>query len=174
MKQIIPTGSARLFIALWPDQAIRNALLACREQWSWPNGAHLAHANSLHVTLHFLGNVPMQTIPALIDALRVPFEPFTLTLDHSAGWHHGVAVLEPSVIPAPLSNLHTALGTALCTMALPVEERRYRPHVTFARRAIGAQAPEVCTNIEWPVNGYALMQSHLSSSRGYEVLQSYR
>lgn len=174
MKSIIPSDSARLFLALWPNQAIRDALLDCRERWSWPKGAHPAHANSLHITLHFLGNVPLQTIPSLIDALHTPIAPFELTLDHQQIWHNGIAVLEPTVIPVELVSLHAALGKALRAMALPVEARSYRPHVTFARHADNASVPTSCDAIHWRVNSYALMQSHLSSSRGYEVLQTYR
>jgi len=173
MKHIIPENSARLFIALCPDQAIRDALLACREHWNWPHGARLAHANSLHVTLHFLGNVPLQTIPTLIDALQVPFESFELILNHQNIWHDNIAVLEPCTIPAQLVKLHTDLSKALQAMGLPVETRNYRPHVTFARRAGGADISRNVPDIRWPVNGYALMQSHLSASRGYEILRSY-
>jgi 2'-5' RNA ligase len=166
------TGSARLFIALWPDPALRDALAAWSEQWQWPAGARRVRAERLHLTLHFLGEVPRTVVPALKPVLRVPFAPFSLSLGRAALWRGGVAVLEPDRVPPRLRQLHDRLGEALRSLALPVETRPYRPHLTLARRAsLAAPPPPKEPQLRWPVRGYALIESR--STGDYEVLQAY-
>ena len=160
---------ARLFIALWPDPAERAALAAWRDAWTWPRHATPVRTERLHATLHFLGEVPAERIAPLKAALRVPAAPFTLAFGHGALWQHGIAVLEPAAVPEALLNLHDALGQVLERLALPVDQRPYRPHVTLARRAAGAVAPDAGPPIRWPVGHYALV----SSADGYTVLQRY-
>jgi 2'-5' RNA ligase len=160
---------ARLFIALWPDPAERAALAAWRDAWTWPRHATPVRTERLHATLHFLGDVPAERTAQLGLALQVAAEPFTLEFGHCALWQHGIAVLEPACAPEALFNLHDSLGQVLERLALPVDPRPYRPHVTMARRAGGAVAPGAGPRIRWPVGHYALV----SSADGYAVLQRY-
>ena len=88
------TQTARLFIGLWPDPAMRDALAAWGEQWQWNAGAKRVRAERLHLTLHFLGDVPRTLLPALKPALEVPVAPFSLSLGRAAVWRGGIAVLE--------------------------------------------------------------------------------
>lgn len=160
---------ARLFIALWPDSAERAALAAWRDAWTWPRHATPVRTERLHATLHFLGEVPAERIAPLTAALQVPAAPFTLELGQCALWPHGIAVLEPAGVPQELLKLHDSLGQVLRGLALPVDPRPYRPHVTMARRAANAVAPGSGPRIRWPVGHYALV----SSADGYTVLQRY-
>lgn len=101
------TGStARIFIALLPNDAVRNELAAWRDAWKWPRSASPVRSEKLHITLHFIGEVAVERLPELVDALRVPFAPFLLTLSRPALWPHGIAVLEPESIPDSLAALH--------------------------------------------------------------------
>ena len=168
----LPT--ARLFVGLWPPVAVREALAALQGLWSWPAGAALVPPDRLHLTLHFLGQVPVDRVPALRDALEVPFEPHVLELAQGRWrlWPGGIAVLELAA-PAALQRLHAALGAALQSFGWPVEARRYRPHVTFARRATGAQLPrELPSQLQWPVqDGYVLV--HSIPGKDYELLHAF-
>ncbi len=158
--------SARLFLALWPGAAARDALVAARDAWVWPAGAKPVADASLHVTLHFLGAVPRGRVPELDAELRgVPCAPFELRLARAALWPHGIAVLQPREPPPRLLELHAALGAALQRLALPVETRPYRPHVTLARHAVGAVPPAESSALHWRVRGHALVES-----RGGEYL----
>ena len=58
-------ATLRLFIALWPDTRVRAALVESAGQWSWNAGAARERPERLHLTLHFLGDVPRHRAPAL-------------------------------------------------------------------------------------------------------------
>lgn len=168
------TPTARLFLALWPDPDVRRDLAAMQQRWTWPPGAALVREDRLHLTLHFLGSVPVDRVPGFVQALAVDAQP--MRLDLSAGsprvWPGGVAVLELDAPPA-LLRLHAALADALAGLGWPVERRRFRPHVTFARRARGAQPPDgVPAHLVWPAGPrYVLARS--VPGRGYDVVHAF-
>lgn len=166
-------SSTRLFVALWPDPAIRHALRERRDAWDWPRGASPVHPDKLHVTLHFLGSVPTERLPELRRGLAVPFSPFELSLGIPKLWPHGIAVLEPHTEPPELLELHANLSAALVALGLRPEARTYRPHVTLARRANGAEAPPEAAPLVWKIDGYALVESRPGNGGGYTVLESY-
>jgi 2'-5' RNA ligase len=165
--------SWRLFLAVWPDAAVREALAGWQRAWTWPPGAALVPSERLHLTLHFLGNVPVGELPALTDGLRVPFEPFELPFGHAELWPGGTAVVRPEHTPQALLGLHGGLATALAGLERPVESRRYKAHVTLARRAIGATPPAAPPKFTWRADaGFVLVRS-LPDRAGYEVLARF-
>jgi len=166
-------GKARLFVALWPGPELRDALGAWAATWPCDARAKRVAARHLHLTLHFLGDVPRERLPALRQALGLPFAPFTLALGRPTLWPGQTAVLEPERIPPRLRRLHAALGDALRSLTLPVEARGFRPHVTIARRAGSAVPPAAGPGLRWPVRGYALVESRRQPQGGYAVLQAY-
>jgi 2'-5' RNA ligase len=163
----------RLFLALWPDTAARQALAAWRDRWTWPVGATPTLTANLHLTLHFIGPVAADRLPELAGALELPFEPFTLEFGRAELWPGGIAVVCPLAEPEPMLRLQAALAALLRRLALPVEERPFRPHVTLARKARHAAVPADGPALAWPVaNGFALVQS-MPAGQGYRVLQRY-
>ena len=101
--------------------------------------AAVVRADKLHVTLHFLGQVPADRVDAVREGIALPMTPFELTLREPRVWPGGIAVLESDAPPA-LLELHVRLGLALDALGLPVEQRPYRPHVTLAKGAWGRAA----------------------------------
>ncbi|MFL6673296.1 MAG: RNA 2',3'-cyclic phosphodiesterase [Massilia sp.] len=166
-------ASTRLFLALWPDPAVRAALAGWRDAWAWPRGASPVRDDKLHMTLHFLGNLPGERVPELVQGLAVPFSPFRLDLGHAKLWPHGIAVLEPHMEPDELLQLHATLAQALAGLGLVPEERKFRPHVTLARRAVNAAPPADGPPISWDIQGYALVESRPGNGGGYTVLKTY-
>lgn len=165
--------SWRLFLAVWPDAAVRDALAAWQRAWTWPPGAALVPSERLHLTLHFLGNVPVDEVPALTAALRVRFEPFELHFGHAELWPGGTAVVRPDATPTALLGLHGRLAAALAGVDRPVEFRRYKAHVTLARRALGATAPAAQPKFSWRADaGFVLVRS-LPDRAGYELLARF-
>ncbi|MFZ5565506.1 MAG: RNA 2',3'-cyclic phosphodiesterase [Pseudomonadota bacterium] len=165
-------GTARLFLALLPPAAVRAALAdhvsACR----WPAGATVYAPADWHLTLHFIGAVPHDRLPALRAGLALSLTPFTLHLGEPAAWPHGLAVLLPRSLPPALRALHDALGSRLRGLGLCTDARPYHPHLTLARRAVQAQfgAAPAC---DWPVRSYVLMESTGQPEARYRVLQEY-
>lgn len=173
-----PTGqtepeAARLFIALWPDQTLQRALhVWCAASLAGARTAPVA-AERLHMTLHFLGNVPRAQVPALAQALPLSFAPFELAFSRCERWPRGLLVAVPDAVPQPLLNLHAALGRTLEELALPQERRTFRPHITMARRSMAPPPPMRPTPLRWPVKGYALMESSAAPHRHYKLLHAY-
>jgi len=166
--------TTRLFLALWPDPAVRHQLREWRDLWTWPRGATPVRTDKLHLTLHFLGNQPSDSLPALLDGLAVPFSPFRLELGTAELWHNGIAVLSPLSVPPELLELYAGLSAALPGVGLQPEARDYRPHVTMARRARGAELPQDGPAIGWQVDHYALVESRPGDGGAYTVLREYR
>ena len=167
-----PAKPLRLFVALWPEGEIQDAIAAWQGSWHWPASVALVKTERLHLTLHFLGNVQSEQVPRLLSGLRVGFEPLALLLDRAEIWPKGLAVLRPVGAPLALRHLHEALGSALTGLGLPLEARTFRPHVTLARRAFGAVPPPQGPGLRWQPEGYALVRS-LPGGGGYEVLQRF-
>ena len=168
---LLPT-SVRLFLALWPAPALLDELLAHAAAWTWPARARRTRPERLHLTLHFLGNVPAERVPELRSALAMKWTGCELALDCACVWAGGIAVLEATQLPAELAQLHAALAERLRAMEIPVEERPYRPHVTLARKAQGA-VPPAFTPLRWTAGPrYALVRS-VGGGGGYETLQCF-
>lgn len=152
-------ATARLFIGLWPDDTVRDALCAQRREWTWPGRQAPVAREKLHMTLHFLGSVPRERLPVLVRGLDVPFEPFELMLDHAELWRGGIAVARPLAVPARLLRLHERLRAALDALQQRTARDELVPHVTLARKARRAVPPTVVEPIRWPVDGFALIES---------------
>jgi 2'-5' RNA ligase len=167
------TLSERLFLALWPDAAQRDALARHAGTWQWSESARRTRSERLHVTLHFLGSVASGLIPALREGLQVDWAGCELVLDRPVVWPGGIAVLEASHVPGALADLHLALGERLRDLDVPVEDRRYRPHVTLARKALGSRPPPDFQPLAWRAGpGYVLVRT-LPGGRGYEAVQAF-
>jgi 2'-5' RNA ligase len=130
-------GSARLFVALWPDDPVRRALGA----WVVPGsgaGTKPVAGERLHLTLHFMANVPNDCLPALRAALQLPFQPFELHFSRRECWPGGLLVAPPDAWPPAPAGLHAHLGDRLRGLGVPVEARRYRGTRALARRQLCA------------------------------------
>lgn len=142
-----------------------------RDGLAWPTGAAPVPDDKLHLTLHFIGAVPARRVPDIADTLACPVTPFTLVLDTVETWPRGLALLAPGEVPPALRRLHADLADALRALALPVEARAFRPHVTLARRAGPPWPRRACVPVVWPVRGYALVRSRPDGR--YDLLRRY-
>jgi 2'-5' RNA ligase len=168
-----PASKVRLFLALWPGPAVRQRLVDARDGWNFPAGAAPVRPVDLHLTLHFIGNVEAARLPELAVGLAVPFQRFELNFGTAELWPRGIAVTRPNAVPARLLALHAALAERLVQLGLPVERRRYAPHVTLARKAVAAQLPPRPAALRWSAHGYALIQSRPVAAGGYRRLIAY-
>ena len=163
----------RLFVALWPDPATRAAIAKWQRGWDWPPRAAPVRAERLHITLHFLGDVPTERLGEIAEGLQGPFEPFELEFGHGGVWPNGIAVLEPADTPPQLERLHATLSDAVVALGLAVDARPFRPHVTLARKARGARLPAQQPRLRWRVDqGYVLARSP-GGGADYEIVRRF-
>ena len=169
----MPPPTLRLFLALWPDTEVRSALRGQALRWGWPDAARRYDESDWHLTLHFLGALPSERLAGLRAGLAVEVEPFELRLDRAELWPRGIALLGCTEPPAALQRLHADLGQAMRRLGLEPDARPYRPHLTLARNATGAQLPLEAPRIAWPVRGYALVRSTSDARWRYDAVQQY-
>lgn len=161
---------ARLFLALWPEAALRARLAAYRDAWRWPSRAKPVDDATLHLTLHFIGAFARPRIPALAAALAaVPVREIVLRPGEAEVWKGGIAVLRIDGDPA-LPELHERLGAVLADAGIALDPRPFAPHVTLARKAARAEVPAERPALDWHADGFALVESLPGRTARYEVL----
>lgn len=104
----------------------------------------------LHITLHFIGDMAVSSIPAIVAAMKEAASRssiFPLELSKLGGFGReerpSVLWLGLKQLPAGLHRLHQSLGQSLHSgIGHTPESRPYRPHVTLARKY---SANEPCT-----------------------------
>jgi RNA 2',3'-cyclic 3'-phosphodiesterase len=160
----------RLFTALTLPDAVADLLLDTMEGVP---AARWQDADNLHLTLTFLGEVPVPAVDDLVLALsRVEVRPFDLALRGMGHFEHKgrVKALWAGVAPSdPLLALQGRVAQACAQAGFPPEARRFLPHVTLAR--ISGSAPQVpawlathalLASPAFTVGGFTLFASTLS------------
>lgn len=160
----------RLFLALWPSEAVRRAVASLARQLVL-DGRWVPPEN-LHVTLAFLGDVAGAAKRRVlgIGANLVGSE-FALELDRIGCWpRQRISWIAPSHTPAALARLNRELRQALGKAGLPVPARRFVPHMTLARRS----APHAFHNVTpviWSVDRITVVRSYPEPvGARYEIL----
>lgn len=158
-----PATSVRTFFALVPDDAVRQRFVTLARDVARRSRGRAVSGEHVHLTLAFLGDVPVTSVPDLRGiGDRLPHEGALLEFDTLGAWRaSGVAWVAPSRLPPPLTQLHATLNQALRDSGFEVETRPFRPHVTLARRCVQPQGRAVMTPIAWPVRKLCLIGSEL-------------
>lgn len=152
---------ARLFFALWPDAATRTALARWQHALLPPCGGRAMHVDDVHLTLAFLGDTPLDRLPAIVacaDGMRAG--PFELLLDQAHYWRHNRIVwVGPEVPPPPLDALAQQLRDRLMAAAVSFDSKPFVPHITLLRKAACSAPLPVLSPIVWQVESFALVRS---------------
>lgn len=173
---------ARLFFALWPStvNARRLAALAAGEAKRY--GGRPTRAQTIHLTLAFVGNVDEQRVGELhAVASRVRGERFRLQLDRLDTWSHNHIRWAGSRRPCPaLETLAVDLRRGLEMAGFPIEQNRhgFMPHVTLVRGMqavppVGGLAETLAEPSRWNVSAFVLVRSQPAGG-GYDIVQRYR
>lgn len=165
----------RLFFALWPDAATRDALGRVAGQVPKAQG-RAVNVDNLHITLSFIGEVDAPTRDCLQQAAaRAAVQPFTLTLDRLGYFARTRVVwLGASTPPPELAALVKALNRHLRRCGHKPERRRFVPHVTLMRKARPLSRLPGFAPVSWPVSGFSLMQSVFTAEGvRYHQLRTY-
>ncbi len=176
----------RLFSGIALPDSVRHELRSMLPGWQnrfafgkW------AHPHDWHVTLHFLGELPVgqkSGVQQALDQAAAAVSAFTLRL---AGLGTFGAPRSPSILwvglPEPLDSLrslHAELGRNLRThVGFEAEQRAYRPHLTIARKYRGDQPwdPALLNDVDVPELSFTvpeacLFVSRLGRSPMYEIV----
>ncbi len=164
----------RLFIALWPDADTRAQLVRASE--SLGIGGRLVAPANLHMTMVFLGQVPVAARRAILKAMRESrVGSFKLVLDRSGHFSASrVAWLGCSTPPPQMLAIQQRLTEQLRGAGFALEERAFRAHVTLARDvgAPPATTADECLPITWGVDSLALVRSPARGGAPYQVLDT--
>ena len=131
----------RAFIAITPPTALQQTMAEVRQvferlslPWRWVTPDHI------HLTLRFLGNVPDESVPSLLQAMAQTVQgqtAFPLRARALGCFPHPararvlwVGLDDPS---QALGRLNERLTAALTPHGFPPEDPPFRPHQTLAR-----------------------------------------
>ena len=151
----------RLFIAIPLEDEAARAVTDVQRTFRRQNvrGNYTPEEN-LHLTLAFIGEY--SDPDAVLAAMeQVRFAPFNVTIDHVGCfdelWWAGLQESKP------LDALARSLRHALAQANVPFDKKRFRPHVTFLRRAdrLGpwVNVPKQLKPTRMRVTGMSLMLS---------------
>lgn len=172
----------RLFVALRPPAAMRDALLA---QMGGVPGARWQDGEQLHLTLRFIGEVdrPLaEDIAAALGAVTHPRPAITLsgvgTFDRKGKPHTLWAGI---VRDAGLRALRERVARALSRVGIAPEERAFTPHITLARldRSAGPVEPFLAraaylSSLPAVLDSFLLYESSLGhGGSSYSVIARY-
>ena len=176
-------GTARLFVAVRPPPALREALLGAM---GGIDGARWQDDDQLHLTLAFVGEASRAQADELTEALTevesAAFAAEIAGVGHFERKGAPVAVWARVPLSDPLAQLQRRVERACRRAGLAPETRGYRPHVTLARLprsggAIGGWLAQHGTLRAgpWEVDGFTLFESHLRDEGAlYRALVDYR
>jgi RNA 2',3'-cyclic 3'-phosphodiesterase len=136
----------RIFIALDIDDAIRQRIQRFMEGVSgFAPDARWVRPESLHVTLKFVGEKPIETAEEIKSALsRIQAEPIEISF-HGYGFFptaKAARVFWVGIESGPkLPSLAKAVDDATFALGIPKEDHPYTPHLTLARGGGRSGAP---------------------------------
>ncbi len=167
---------ARVFFALWPETGTQKALHLLAEEFRGSCGGRVMRADTLHMTLLFLGAVERAKLPELIRAAeRVRASPMTIALDRLDCWKHNrIVYAAPSVSVMTLDRLVQSLRQEVASAGFMFDQHAFKPHVTLLRNCRRVLAIQACPAIVWQVGSFALVES-MPTVQGaqYRVLRTW-
>lgn len=170
-----PEARTRLFVALIPPRDERHALAQAVSRIH--HGGRPVPADNLHMTLAFLGDVPVKSVTALEDALgRVAGERFELHLERVGHFPRPrVLWCASTAAPGPLYALQGAVRQVLEGAGMTLEARPFTPHVTVARKVSRYRGPAYLPRpVTWRLAEFCLVASRtLAQGARYHTLRAF-
>jgi len=179
----------RLFFALWPDEAMRQAMAEATRAAALASSGRPVSSANLHVTLAFLGSVPERQLPRLTEIGRGVAQgpgaasaaeassgsPLELAFDHLEHWRAAQLLCAlPPQPPAPTVALARRLQARLTGGGFTPDLKPFRPHVTVARKVSRPSPTTKMHPVIWRFAELALVESRtLPDGALYSVVQAY-
>ena len=163
----------RLFFALWPDEATQRNFDRAGQLLYRDCGGKRTRRDNIHLTLAFLGDVPIERVDVLrtiAQSLSIPV--FDLNFDRLGWWRRNqIGWSAPGDAPKALFDLVNGLQQGLAAQGFKTEDRAYLPHITLLRRAHCKAVHFEAEAIAWPVREFVLVSSVLSENgSAYEII----
>ena len=168
-----PLGCVRAFVAVLPSEAASRELGRLLDRLRPLARIRWVTQAQLHITLRFLGEIPLDTAVRVRNALLpMAFDPFDLELSHAGAFPD---ISRPRALwlaggrgARELMDLASRVEDALTGVGIPRETRPFKLHLTLAR-ARGAPLPPALLReldhvqpISWRCGGIQLMRSVLA------------
>lgn len=159
--------SIRLFLGIFPDKCIQDQLAHHVEKLATICGGKKVSLSQLHLTLVFLGDVPISRIKFLQQAIsKVTAKKFAFELDEIRYWKKNeIVYIQARSFPAELYYLVDSLRNALTKSEFLIDKRAYKPHITLIRRARCLSQVDLNTSITWGVDKWFLIHSKQENNR---------
>lgn len=172
----LPTGTERLFFAVWPDAEVRDRLAALADEALPAGMGRRVPASNLHLTLVFLGAVDANQ-RACVEraATNVRGAPVRLVLEE-VEWRRktGIVWVGPRATPPALARLVSTLTTELRACGFTPGERVFKAHVTLARDVPRGRSYRLSTPIVWSTRQLSLVSSQtLPAGSRYTVARCW-
>lgn len=190
----------RLFFALWPDEAMRQAMVQATRKAARASGGRPVPVGNLHVTLAFLGSVPERRLPELAKIARasVPLpalaavnapgsarsfaadraelmgDRLAITFDRLEHWRPAqLLCVLPAEPPAPMAALARSLQEQLAAGGFAPDLKPFRPHVTVVRKVSRPGRIDGMHPVVWSFTELALIESRtLPEGASYSVVEA--
>ncbi len=165
--------TARVFFALWPDEAVRGQFMQWAKLLHETCGGGITRPGNLHITLVFLGYIAVSRLDELkLLAAKLSGSAFSLSFTAPGYWRHNhIAWAAPDETPQALSELVKTLERSLQIAGFNFDERPYAPHLTLLRKARWDPPSPPFNNINWVINEFVLVSSKQTENElEYEVI----
>ena len=180
LKNADQPATARVFFALWPSSELADALAGVAHDAAARFGGRPARRDTIHLTLAFLGDVPVSKLPDLCTlGRRLQADAFELSIDRIGYWAHNRLLWAGcSAIPEGLSAVQQRLQVLLSEGGYPFDSpnRRFTPHITLVRKLALAESPVFLPlpAQSWPCASFVLVQSNLTpDGPNYRVIETF-
>jgi 2'-5' RNA ligase len=168
----------RLFVAVQPPESVLDALVEVIDEFRDVADLRWVERAQLHVTLRFLGEVPDDYVPRLVESLdAAPLAAAEAVLGPA------VTRLGRQVLCVPVQGLGSLAAVVAAATegfgAAPPEDRPFHGHVTLARArdrrgVVDRAAAGGSIEARWRVMEVELVRSRLGpGGPRYEVLRAF-
>jgi len=152
----------RLFIAIKLNPDLRNTLTDVQQHLIRRGiRGNYTNTDNLHITLAFIGDYDEPDFVTEVIS-EVPFSPFPISL--SALGHFGdlwwVGIRDNVELASYVKRLHQALYEA----GIPFDKKKFSPHITLIRKAIGTLPVVSVPQTTMNVDHISLMRSERGSN----------
>ncbi len=171
----------RSFMAIELPNSAKLALTRLRDRFNQlipPNTVRWTNSASIHLTLHFLGDVPTPDLDKIIGAMgqsATTVAPFSLKLEGCGCFPN---FYRPRIVWVgvtgkvdPLVKLYQDLGERLKTIGFPPETRPYSPHLTIGRVKDGL-TPELLNQLGQQIEQTEVSQITPLAVKAISLMQS--